>query len=394
MVLQSYMQLKRSNQLWIVLVFIGVVCLLLRPTPTALSSIKALWVTRFDYQTDFDVKQIMRNAAMAGFTDVFFQVRGNGTTCYPSDIEPWSESVLIKNHPPKLDLLSLAIDQAHFRGMRLHAYINLLPGWSGEAPSTDSSQLWNAHPDWFMVDQTGTPMQPVKGWYTFLNPLHPEVKMHLRKLYEEITTYPIDGIPFDYIRHPYDYYLVATNQQDGLSLQERKERYATFTHDAYSRARLKEADLSLRELERQEKLRKNAISELLYSITKENRANRGYVLSAATLGNPKEAIRLAGQDLQHWIGQGLLDWVVQMNYSSTYFDDHLSSMKHLLKRKQRGHWVVGLSAENSESVLKHQLDAVRSSGAAGVSIFSYGLLFKDHEPTQIGRALISWLASY
>ena len=374
--------------------FIGLVCLLIRPTPKASPPIKALWVTRFDYQTDFDVKQIMRNAAMAGFTDVFFQVRGNATACYPSDIEPWSESILIKGQPPKLDLLSLAIDQAHFRGMRLHAYINLLPGWSGEAPSTDSSQLWNAHPEWFMVDQTGTTMQPVKGWYTFLNPLHPEVKTHLRKLYEEIIAYPIDGIHFDYIRYPYDYYLVATNQQNGLSMQERKERYATFTHDAYSRARLKEADLNVKELERHEMLRKDAISELLYFITKENRTNQEYVLSAATLGNPREAIRLAGQDLQRWIDQDLLDWVVQMNYSSIYFDDHLSSMKQLLKRKQRAHWLVGLSAENSESVLKHQLHRVRSSGATGVSIFSYGLLFEDHEPTEIGEALISWLTSY
>jgi uncharacterized lipoprotein YddW (UPF0748 family) len=392
--LRSYIQLKRSNRLWVVLVFIGLMCLLIRPTPRALPPIKALWVTRFDYQTDFDVKQIMRNAAMAGFTDVFFQVRGNATTCYPSDLEPWSDSVLINGQPPKLNLLSLAVDQAHFRGMRLHAYINVLPGWSGEAPSTDPSQLWNARPEWFMVDQTGTPMQPVKGWYTFLNPLHPEVKMHLRKLYEEIITYPIDGIHFDYIRYPYDYYLVATNQYDGLSMQERKERYATFTHDSYSRARLKEADLNLRELERQEMLRKNAISELLCFITKEDRANRGYILSAATLGNPKEATRFAGQDLKRWINEDLLDWVVQMNYSSTYFDDHLSSMKQLLKREQRAHWLVGLSAENSESVLKHQLDTVSSSGAVGVSIFSYGLLFEDHEPTEIGKALISWLASY
>ena len=196
--------------------------------------------------------------------------------------------------------------------------------------------------------------------------------MHLRKLYEEITTYPIDGIHFDYIRYPYDYYLVATNQHDGLSLQERKDRYATFTHDAYSRARLKEDDTSLRELEREEILRKNAISELLCFITKGHRSNRGYVLSAATLGSPKEATRFAGQDVERWINEDLLDWVVQMNYSSTYFDDHLSSMKHLLKRKQRAHWLVGLSAENSESVLRHQLHTVKSSGVAGVSIFSYG----------------------
>ena len=114
MMLRSYTELKRSNRLWVVLVFIGLVCLLIRYTPKASSPIKALWVTRFDYQSDFDVKQIMRNAAMAGFTDVFFQVRGNGTTCYPSAIEPWSESILIKGQPPKLDLLSLAIDQAHF----------------------------------------------------------------------------------------------------------------------------------------------------------------------------------------------------------------------------------------------------------------------------------------
>ena len=48
-------------------------------------------------------------------------------------------------------------------------------------------------------------------------------------------------------------------------------------------------------------LRKNAIIELLCFITKGHSPNRGYVLSAATLGNPEEATRFAGQDVERWI---------------------------------------------------------------------------------------------
>ena len=77
----------------------------------------ALWVPRFDYSTPEDVKQIIKNASEAGFTDIFFQIRGNGTVFYKSNLEPWAHDLhggdiekLGEN--PGWDPLQLAVEQA------------------------------------------------------------------------------------------------------------------------------------------------------------------------------------------------------------------------------------------------------------------------------------------
>ena len=53
----------------------------------------AIWVPRFDYQSADDIKKILKNINDVGFTDVFFQIRGNGTVFYPSKIEPWAHDL-------------------------------------------------------------------------------------------------------------------------------------------------------------------------------------------------------------------------------------------------------------------------------------------------------------
>ena len=52
--------------------------------------VRAIWVTRFDYSSSEEVQQIIKSVALAGFTDVFFQIRGNGTVFYSSQLEPWA----------------------------------------------------------------------------------------------------------------------------------------------------------------------------------------------------------------------------------------------------------------------------------------------------------------
>src|SRR5678816_2599221 len=53
--------------------------------------IRAIWVTRFEYQTEADVKAIVANCAALGFNTILFQVRGQADAYYRSSIEPWVE---------------------------------------------------------------------------------------------------------------------------------------------------------------------------------------------------------------------------------------------------------------------------------------------------------------
>ena len=70
---------------------------------------RALWVTRWDYNTLQDIDAIMKNASDLGFNTVLFQVRGKGTVTFPSKIELQSEQF----RDSDLDVLSEAIDSAH-----------------------------------------------------------------------------------------------------------------------------------------------------------------------------------------------------------------------------------------------------------------------------------------
>ena len=89
---------------------------------------KGLWVSRFDYRNGSasTVRNIVDNAASMGITDLLFQVRGHGDAYYNSSVEPRSNTL-----SGTWDPLQVAIDRAQTHGMKLHAWINTMPLWSG-----------------------------------------------------------------------------------------------------------------------------------------------------------------------------------------------------------------------------------------------------------------------
>src|SRR5690606_18512806 len=120
------------------------------PVPSAVE--KAVWVSRFEYETAADIGRIMDRCAAAGFDSVMFQVRGNGTVLYPSRLEIWSEQTDFRS--PGFDPLAHAIHAAHARGLRLHAWVNVLTGWRTAARASvprpsDPRQLLQHRRGWF-----------------------------------------------------------------------------------------------------------------------------------------------------------------------------------------------------------------------------------------------------
>ena len=91
-----------------------------------------VWVARFHYRYPDDVRTIIRNCADMGVNTVLWQVRGAGTVAYPSRLEPWLEEFGFTS--PGFDPLALAVEEAHRRGLRIEAWVNILPGWRGPKP--------------------------------------------------------------------------------------------------------------------------------------------------------------------------------------------------------------------------------------------------------------------
>ena len=109
---------------------------------------KALWVTRWDYNSAEDVRTIFANAAEGGFDTVLFQVRGNATVFYPSNLEPWAEE--FDHRHPGFDPLAIACEEAGRHHLSIHAWVNAIPGWRGDKIPESQEQLYNSHPGWLL----------------------------------------------------------------------------------------------------------------------------------------------------------------------------------------------------------------------------------------------------
>ena len=356
------------------------------------AEVRAIWVTRFDYQSQSDVASIVVNCAKAGFTDIFFQVRGNGTAFYPSRVEPWAfelfgKTVAKTGTNPGWDPLLMASGWAKRCDIRLHAYINVLPGWRGfEPPPRAAGQLWTAHPDWFMVDSTGARMKPTSAWYSFLNPAHPQVRTHLAKIAAELARYDIAGLHLDYIRFPYDYKDVAREVYRNASAVEIK-KHSTFSFDPVSqRAMGRSASRK-----KWDAFRRTSVSQVVRDLRRAFTSGRTVpsVVSASVLADFKKGYHTAFQDSRRWAKTGLVDWLVPMNYNAGLFDERLAKMKHALGRRSTGgQLVVGINCAGDAREIRRQIEVSRRAGCRGFALFAYSHLFENHQATAKGEAVI------
>ena len=259
--------------------------------------IRAVWVTRWDYKTPGEIARVMQNCKSAGFNTVLFQVRGNGTAMYRSRLEPWAEE--LGGRDPGFDPLAVACEEAHRRGMGLHAWVNVIPGWRGKGPPTDRRQLYWTKPQWFWHDAAGR-REPL-GWYNNLNPCYPEVKQYLVAVMREIVErYSVDGLHMDYVRFPND---VATTDYP------RDPR----TLNLFRRATGKAPDAAPQAWDA---WRAEQITQLVRGIRGMMRSVRpSAYLTAAVGAEPADSQRRHFQDSRRWLADGLLDRVFPMNYA-------------------------------------------------------------------------------
>jgi len=134
----------------------------------------------------------------AGINSVIFQVRTECDALYSSNLEPWSYWLTGEqgNAPqPFFDPLQLAVEEAHKRGMELHAWFNPYRAVKDiDDYSVSEFHVTNVHPDWILTFDK----------YKMLNPGVPEVKEYIVSIIEDvIRNYDVDGIHFDDYFYPY-----------------------------------------------------------------------------------------------------------------------------------------------------------------------------------------------
>ncbi|MGE5351946.1 MAG: family 10 glycosylhydrolase [Acidobacteriota bacterium] len=144
-----------------------------------------------------------------GLNAIFFHIRPKCDAVYKSTIEPWSTYLTGKQgtapSDPNYDPLTFAVDEAHKRGMELHAWLNpYRVTATGENPaSLAPNNVAVLHPEWVITCVNSSTSYP----YKFLNPGLPEVRAYLLKVIMDIVRrYDVDGIHFDDYFYPYTEY--------------------------------------------------------------------------------------------------------------------------------------------------------------------------------------------
>lgn len=331
------------------------------PAPPARTQpMKAIWVARMHYRYPDDIRTIMRNIADLGLNTVFWQVRGNGTVLYPSQHEPWSREYDYQD--PGFDPLAVAVEAAHANGLRIEAWMNVLPGWQGPIPPPIPNQLWRTHPEWFIRDAAGRP-QALTDFYVVLNPAYPEVRQHITTVAREIVSeYNVDGLHLDYVRYAWD------------STPNAKQR---FLRDQRTLAlyRMETNRHPDDDLEAWDDWRAAQLTQLLESIRTATRQQRpGLSVTAAVVG---DIARARQQFLQHgptWLARGLVDALVPMTYTAdtTTF---VSRVQAYRQAAGGGRVIpgIGLYKLASEEPVCTQLRFCRSWGGE-LALFSYASL--------------------
>ena len=211
---------------WIMLALVIVSCAapLLSQAPPK-REFRGAWlatVANLDWPVRGDTPQNQKNQLIslfdgmsaAGINAVIFQVRPECDALYASPYEPWSYALTGSQGSapsPFYDPLQFAVDEAHRRGMELHAWFNPYRAErSVDSYALAGNHVVVQHPDWILTFAASGTTAPLK----ILNPGIPEVREFVARVVADIVRrYDVDGIHADDYFYPYPPQAI-TNQDD------------------------------------------------------------------------------------------------------------------------------------------------------------------------------------
>ncbi|WP_042350618.1 family 10 glycosylhydrolase [Bacillus massiliigorillae] len=149
------------------------------------------------------------------FNTVIFQVKPMSDAFYPSKLAPWSSFATgTQGKNPGYDPLQIMLDEAHKRGMELHAWINPYRVATSDTMfnSLAANNVARTNPNWIVKYSTSS------GNQYYLNPGLPEVQKYLIDTVKELVgNYDLDAVHMD------DYFYPGKNFAD----QETFKKYGT-----------------------------------------------------------------------------------------------------------------------------------------------------------------------
>jgi uncharacterized lipoprotein YddW (UPF0748 family) len=210
---------------------------------------RAVWiatVARLDWPSSYTVStqknqliNMLKNLEAYNFNAVVFQVRPACDAFYDSPLEPWSSWLTGtegKAPSPYYDPLEFIIEEAHKRGIEVHAWFNPYRAKYSTAGSS-SGHVYNTHPEWILsIGDKGSNLEyrpmderflPKSKATYILDPGKEAVREYVLTVIADVATrYDIDGIHMDDYFYPYS---GISNEDDATFAEE--SRGFTNVHD-------------------------------------------------------------------------------------------------------------------------------------------------------------------
>lgn len=175
-----------------------------------------------------ELVRILNKAQEMKLNAIIFQVRPNADAVYNSSLEPWSHWLSgSMGRSPGYDPLAFCIQQAHARGIEVHAWFNPFRALPNQAIPTARNHVMQTNPrDIFAYKQ-----------YRWLNPATAFTRARALAVIDDVVKrYDVDGIHIDDYFYPYP---VVVNGRpspdfpDGKTPAQRRAYVDAFVKDMY-----------------------------------------------------------------------------------------------------------------------------------------------------------------
>jgi len=290
----------------------------------------------------------------------------------------------------------MTLEEAHKRGLKVHAWLNTSLLANLDALPTDPNHVYNKHPEWLAVPKpvaaqlyNVSPADPsyrqkivewskgnraeLEGVYT--GPANPKVRQHIYNIWMDVLKhYPVDGIHFDYVRlasPDFDYSKTSLTNFNKWLLPQLTVEQREQLKEANKTNPLAATDLHAAKFADFQRAQITSLVERIYRAVKKH--NSKVIVSAAVFANDENAYTRRFQDWRHWLQMGILDVACPMAYSTdtTVFQKQIEIASATAHAAGREVWAgIGAYRIPVESTVE-KIGVARALKADGIILFSY-----------------------